>query len=80
MRNYVGNKGEVSMGGKENHDWRYKIAQKEAWVGICLVIIHFLWWYRGGLGCLCARSGDYPRLPLVLHPVLCSSVLHGTGI
>ncbi|MEK3886235.1 YhdT family protein [Bacillus sp. FSL K6-3431] len=38
------------MVGRKKMDWRYKIAHKEAWIGIGLVVIHFLWWYGFAYG------------------------------
>lgn len=38
------------MEGKGKVDWRFKIAHKEAWIGVGLVIIHFLWWYGFAYG------------------------------
>ncbi|CAM3989511.1 YhdT family protein [Lederbergia lenta] len=35
---------------KERMDWRFKIAHKEAWIGVILVIIHFLWWFGFAFG------------------------------
>ncbi|MBS4176713.1 YhdT family protein [Lederbergia citrea] len=31
-------------------DWRFKIAHKEAWIGLSLATIHFLWWYGFAYG------------------------------
>ncbi|GIN40433.1 sodium:pantothenate symporter [Bacillus obstructivus] len=32
------------------NDPRFKIAHKEAWIGVALAIIHFLWWYGFAYG------------------------------
>lgn len=32
------------------NDPRFKIAHKEAWIGVVLAIIHFLWWYGFAYG------------------------------
>ena len=34
----------------KKHDHRYKIAHKEAWIGVVLVIIHFAIWYGFAYG------------------------------
>lgn len=32
------------------HDPRFQVAKKEAWIGIIFVIINFLWWYGFAYG------------------------------
>ncbi|WP_147533390.1 YhdT family protein [Bacillus marasmi] len=41
--------------GSNNDDKRFKIANREALIGVVLVIINFLWWYGFGYG---LGSGD----------------------
>ncbi|MBY0095839.1 YhdT family protein [Mesobacillus maritimus] len=36
--------------GIDEHDSRFKIARREAWIGIILVIINFVWWYGFAYG------------------------------
>lgn len=36
--------------GINEHDSRFKIARREAWIGIILVIINFVWWYGFAYG------------------------------
>lgn len=31
-------------------DKRFKIAHREAWIGVILVVINFIWWYGFGYG------------------------------
>lgn len=39
------------MSNKINHnDPRFKIAKREAWIGIILVIINFVWWFGFAYG------------------------------
>jgi uncharacterized membrane protein YhdT len=42
-------------------DPRYKIAHKEVWIGIGLVIFNFVWWYgfSYGLGSVPAKQYSY---------------------
>jgi uncharacterized membrane protein YhdT len=42
-------------------DPRYKIARKEVWIGIGLVIFNFIWWYgfAYGLGSVPANQYSY---------------------
>ena len=35
---------------KHDDDWRFKVAHKEAWIAIFLVVFHFLWWYGFAYG------------------------------
>jgi uncharacterized membrane protein YhdT len=39
----------MKQGGK-GKDPRFKIANREAWIGIILVIINFVWWYGFAYG------------------------------
>lgn len=34
----------------EELDWRFKIAHREAWIGIGLAIFNFLWWFGFAYG------------------------------
>ncbi len=36
--------------GIDQHDSRFKIARREAWIGVILVIINFVWWYGFAYG------------------------------
>ncbi|EZH66247.1 sodium:pantothenate symporter [Bacillaceae bacterium JMAK1] len=31
-------------------DWRFKVANREAWIGVALAAINFLWWYGFAYG------------------------------
>lgn len=31
-------------------DYRYKIANREAWIGVALVLFNFVWWYGFAYG------------------------------
>jgi uncharacterized membrane protein YhdT len=47
--------------GIDEHDSRFKIARREAWIGIILVIINFVWWYgfAYGLGSESVEGYEY---------------------
>ncbi|MFK2825244.1 YhdT family protein [Bacillus sp. B190/17] len=38
------------MDKKMHEDARFKIAKKEAWIGILLVLFNFIWWYGFAYG------------------------------
>ncbi|MEK4029803.1 YhdT family protein [Pseudobacillus sp. FSL P4-0506] len=38
------------MNKKVQEDSRFKIAKKEAWIGILLVVFNFIWWYGFAYG------------------------------
>jgi uncharacterized membrane protein YhdT len=38
---------------------RFKIAHREAWIGVILVIFNFLWWYGFGYGLGSAKVENY---------------------
>ncbi|GGP15058.1 YhdT family protein [Oceanobacillus neutriphilus] len=46
---------------KEWNDKRYKIANREAWIGVGLVIFNFIWWFgfAYGLGSKSPESYHY---------------------
>lgn len=44
---------------KKDVDWRFKIAHKEAWIGVCLVVFHFLWWFGFAYGLGKSPVEDY---------------------
>lgn len=33
-----------------SYDYRYRIAHKEAWIGVGLVLFNFIWWYGFAYG------------------------------
>ncbi|MEH7332888.1 YhdT family protein [Neobacillus drentensis] len=40
-------------------DKRFKIAHREAWIGVILVVINFIWWYGFGYGLGSAKVEQY---------------------
>lgn len=34
----------------EETDWRFKIAHKEAWIGVGLALFNFIWWFGFAYG------------------------------
>ncbi|PAE24761.1 YhdT family protein [Bacillus sp. 7894-2] len=40
-------------------DPRFKVAEKEAWIGIGLVLFNFLWWYGFAYGLGSAPADEY---------------------
>ncbi|GIN88351.1 sodium:pantothenate symporter [Heyndrickxia sporothermodurans] len=40
-------------------DQRFKIAHREAWIGVSLAIIHFLWWFGFAYGFGRSNVKDY---------------------
>lgn len=34
----------------EETDWRFKIANREAWIGVGLAIFNFVWWFGFAYG------------------------------
>ncbi|ALS77816.1 MULTISPECIES: YhdT family protein [Planococcus] len=34
----------------EKTDWRFKIAHKEAWIGVGLALFNFIWWFGFAYG------------------------------
>ncbi|AIY06337.1 hypothetical protein Plano_2372 [Planococcus sp. PAMC 21323] len=34
----------------EETDWRFKIAHREAWIGVGLAIFNFVWWFGFAYG------------------------------
>lgn len=40
-------------------DYRFKIAHREAWIGMFLAIFHFLWWYGFAYGFGHGKVEDY---------------------
>lgn len=45
--------------GIDQKDPRFKIANREAWIGIILVIINFVWWYGFAYGMGSGSVKDY---------------------
>jgi uncharacterized membrane protein YhdT len=45
--------------GVNGKDPRYRIANREAWIGIILVIINFVWWYGFAYGLGSGPVKDY---------------------
>lgn len=45
--------------GDNNDDHRYRIAHREAIIGIILVLINFLWWYGFGYGLGSGKVENY---------------------
>lgn len=45
--------------GVNGKDPRFKIANREAWIGIILVIINFVWWYGFAYGLGAGPVEDY---------------------
>lgn len=37
-------------GMEENEDWRFKVANREALIGIALAIFNFIWWFGFAYG------------------------------
>jgi uncharacterized membrane protein YhdT len=35
---------------KEKKDYRFRIAHREAWIGVSLAVVNFLWWYGFAYG------------------------------
>lgn len=35
---------------KEAQDWRFKVAHREAWIGVGLALFNFIWWYGFAYG------------------------------
>ncbi|WP_100402701.1 YhdT family protein [Bacillus sp. FJAT-42315] len=44
---------------KNRQDPRFVIAKKEAWIGIILVVINFIWWYGFAFGLGAAPVEEY---------------------
>ncbi|WP_223592128.1 YhdT family protein [Neobacillus bataviensis] len=40
-------------------DKRFRIAHREAWIGVILVVINFIWWYGFGYGLGSAKVEQY---------------------
>jgi uncharacterized membrane protein YhdT len=40
-------------------DKRFKVAHKEAWIGIALVIFNFIWWFGFAYGLGSGNPADY---------------------
>ena len=43
----------------EEKDKRYKIAHREAWIGVGLVLFNFIWWFGFGYGLGSGDPKDY---------------------
>lgn len=43
----------------EGHDVRFRIAHREAWIGVGLVLFNFLWWFGFAYGFGSAPVGEY---------------------
>ncbi|SDH24699.1 Uncharacterized membrane protein YhdT [Alteribacillus persepolensis] len=47
------------MAAHEKKDWRFKIAHREAWIGVGLVLFNFLWWFGFAYGLGSKPVSDY---------------------
>ncbi|WP_264740295.1 YhdT family protein [Cytobacillus firmus] len=45
--------------GIHKKDPRFKIAEREAWIGIGLVLFNFVWWYGFAYGMGSGPAGEY---------------------
>lgn len=53
-------KGELILKDKPTHkDPRFRIAKREAWIGIGLVLFNFIWWYGFAYGLGSGNPEDY---------------------
>jgi uncharacterized membrane protein YhdT len=59
---YQVGKGTSMKHGVNEKDPRFKIAHREAWIGIILVIINFAWWYGFAYGLGAGPVEEYTYL------------------
>ena len=44
---------------KKQTDWRFKIAHREAWIGVGLAVFNFIWWFGFAYGLGSKPVEDY---------------------